>query len=494
MPACSIIIPLFDSRRTIAEALESVRAQTVSDWEAIIVNDGSTDDGPVVARAVAARDPRFRVVDQSNQGLAAARNTGIAHASAPYLLFLDSDDWLEPNALADLLPAATSSPSGAAYAAAEWRDDEGRSLGWSSDVDAGPIGLHELLDYNRFPVHAQLIRRDVLGDLRFRRGYYGCEDYDLWTRLALRGVAWSPVDRLVCGYRMRPGSMSRSFDRMARSIAAVIEQTFVAARELQAKAGDIPCSPCDCSMLRRTSVLERNALDFATRACLDGEDGCEQAVAIYADRSPVRHIASAAAAEAAYWSIPYAECRAPTTWLEHADRYAEALVSFWSRCIEKGWAAHDLPGRVIPHLASWLVRPQTIAAHLADAAAESRLPVVLIGFGANGRRLARALMARNIPCSARDDRALEPAETVLGTATIKVFSNRAPFDPDALHIVTPGDDRAIMRSLPPQLRRLRWSQVRDTLSAAALAQLHPAFARAQQRVTSMPRCLDASMP
>ena len=99
MPRFSIIIPVYNVRQYLRECLDSVLAQTCSDWEAICVNDGSTDDSLAILQEYAAKDDRFRIIDQPNGGLSAARNSGIKAAEGEYIFLLDSDDWIVPDAL-----------------------------------------------------------------------------------------------------------------------------------------------------------------------------------------------------------------------------------------------------------------------------------------------------------------------------------------------------------------------------------------------------------
>lgn len=95
----SIVIPVYNVEPYLHECLNSVLSQTFSDWEAVCVDDGSTDNSLVVLETYASKDSRFRVVTQPNGGLSSARNTGTKAAQGDYVFFLDSDDWLEPNAL-----------------------------------------------------------------------------------------------------------------------------------------------------------------------------------------------------------------------------------------------------------------------------------------------------------------------------------------------------------------------------------------------------------
>lgn len=100
----SIIIPVYNTREYLAACLDSVLDPALSDYEIIVVNDGSTDDSGLIAAAYAARHPGLmRVVTTENGGLGAARNAGLPFAAGDYLLFLDSDDALEKGALAEIL-------------------------------------------------------------------------------------------------------------------------------------------------------------------------------------------------------------------------------------------------------------------------------------------------------------------------------------------------------------------------------------------------------
>ena len=98
----SVIIPVYNNEKYIARCLDSVLAQTYSDWEAVVVNDGSTDNSGAIIRSYAEKDARIRYLEQANQGVSAARNFGIDQAQGGYILFLDSDDWLDNNVLEKL--------------------------------------------------------------------------------------------------------------------------------------------------------------------------------------------------------------------------------------------------------------------------------------------------------------------------------------------------------------------------------------------------------
>ena len=91
-PKISIIIPCYNQSLFLSESLESVISQTLSDWECIVVNDGSTDNSLSIANEYACRDQRIKVVSQENSGPSAARNHGVQESHGKFILFLDGDD------------------------------------------------------------------------------------------------------------------------------------------------------------------------------------------------------------------------------------------------------------------------------------------------------------------------------------------------------------------------------------------------------------------
>lgn len=95
----SIIIPIYNVAVYLRQCLDSVLNQSFGDWESVCVNDGSTDGSDAILKEYAAKDGRFCVITQANGGLSAARNAGLKIAKGEYVVFLDSDDWLEPNTL-----------------------------------------------------------------------------------------------------------------------------------------------------------------------------------------------------------------------------------------------------------------------------------------------------------------------------------------------------------------------------------------------------------
>ena len=106
MPCISFIVPVYNMERLLPRALRSLRAQTLTDFEAILINDGSKDGSAALCAQAVAEDARFRFIDQPNGGVATARNAGLNAARGEYIFFLDPDDWVEPDAAEVLYHAA----------------------------------------------------------------------------------------------------------------------------------------------------------------------------------------------------------------------------------------------------------------------------------------------------------------------------------------------------------------------------------------------------
>ena len=106
MPTISVIVPVYNVEPWLKENLESIRTQSFTDYECILVDDGSTDGGPALCDKYARNDDRFKVIHKPNGGLSDARNAGIGIATGEYLGFVDSDDWIEPDMYATLMDMA----------------------------------------------------------------------------------------------------------------------------------------------------------------------------------------------------------------------------------------------------------------------------------------------------------------------------------------------------------------------------------------------------
>src|SRR5215212_6358149 len=145
VPAVSILTPAFDVARFIDTTLDSVLAQTVSDWEMVVVDDGSQDGTAAVVAS--RRDPRIRLVRQANAGVSVARSRAIAEARGEAILFLDADDWLAPDALARLLASLRAAPEAVgAYGAFAFVAEDAGPAAPPLRRKAGPCPAGDILE------------------------------------------------------------------------------------------------------------------------------------------------------------------------------------------------------------------------------------------------------------------------------------------------------------------------------------------------------------
>ncbi len=212
----SVVIPCFNVRSYIGKALESLLAQSHERWEAIVVDDGSTDGTEGVVAACT--DPRIRPVRQANQGVSAARNRGIDIASGQALLFLDADDWLAPDALVRMIARLEDpwledprledqSPAIAAYGPFCFVTEDG-SRTVRTKTGPFPQGhiIERLLVENFFANGGHmLIRASAIAAVgKFRDDLCFGEDWEYWCRLALHGtIAVVPGDAPLLFVRQR---------------------------------------------------------------------------------------------------------------------------------------------------------------------------------------------------------------------------------------------------------------------------------------------------
>jgi len=213
-PAFSVVVAAHNAARTLPATLRSVLAQTVDDFELIVVDDGSQDETESVVAA--AGDDRLRYVRQENHGPAVARNAGVALAAAPYVSLLDSDDLWLPHYLETMAATFAAEPGAALAFTDAWRLDDTtrrihrRTIMSQQRPPASPPAdpqalLAELLERN-FVYTSATVRRSKLEEAGGFRSLTRSEDYELWLRLASEGARFVNTGAVLAVYRDRPGS------------------------------------------------------------------------------------------------------------------------------------------------------------------------------------------------------------------------------------------------------------------------------------------------
>ncbi|CAA9395623.1 MAG: hypothetical protein AVDCRST_MAG93-9956 [uncultured Chloroflexia bacterium] len=216
----SVIIPCYNQAHFLAEAIDSVLAQDYPVIEIIVVDDGSYDATAVVATDYA----EVRYIHQANQGLSGARNTGLAASRGHYLVFLDADDRITPNALRDGWTCLQEHPD-CAFVSGHHRyinaDGSLRNDYRPEPIDDDPYLA--LLERNYIGMHATVMyTRDVFEAVGlFDTTLKSCEDYDLYLRIA-RDYPVYRHDHLVAEYRWHGANMTNNAARMLGSALSVL--------------------------------------------------------------------------------------------------------------------------------------------------------------------------------------------------------------------------------------------------------------------------------
>ncbi|WP_413205762.1 glycosyltransferase family 2 protein [Rhodospirillum sp. A1_3_36] len=243
-PSVSVVMPAYNVAAFIEESIGSVLAQTWSDFELVVVDDGSSDNSAALAEAI--DDPRISVIRQVNRGLAGARNTGIRAARAPIIAFLDSDDlWMPRKLEAHMAHLAAHPAVGVSFDPSRIIDDAGHPLGLVQTPkrrDISPLDV-----FTRNPVgngSAPVIRRTCLDSIAllpapgepgadrlcwFDESFRQSEDIECWMRIALT-TDWrfQGLDEALTWYRISESGLSanverqfESWRRMAAKVAAL---------------------------------------------------------------------------------------------------------------------------------------------------------------------------------------------------------------------------------------------------------------------------------
>lgn len=229
-----VIIPLYNCAAFIEKAIASVQNQTVSVRKIIVVNDGSTDEGPRLVSEMSVKDKRILLLNGPNQGLSAARNKGIRAAEALLVAFLDADDLWMPDKIERQLAVMAQGEFSFSHTLAEAVDEQGCPV--HVPLYTGSVNVPPTFDNIRlglYPVvgsaSAVLTRRDLL----LRIGLFdedqkfGGEDWDVWARLAQYGPAVR-VDSPLTRIRIRLSSLQRSMSAETRALSRLHSRIIVA--------------------------------------------------------------------------------------------------------------------------------------------------------------------------------------------------------------------------------------------------------------------------
>ena len=271
MATVSVVMPAYNVAAYLGEAVKSVQAQTVADWELLIVDDGSTDATQEIARRLADSDPRIKVLQKPNGGISSARNMALRASTGEFIAILDSDDVWEPTFLAEQLAIFALRPDVDIVTGNGWilgSRLDGQLARPFPDPRPHPT-LQTILADETAVFIMSLFRRRVYEALGgFDETFRSNEDYDYWLRAALAGFRFWRNDRPLCHYRRRDDSISAVEVNMLAGILRVYAKLrpLLKDRPLELQTLDVQTARFERESLAAHARMALSAGDVATAA------------------------------------------------------------------------------------------------------------------------------------------------------------------------------------------------------------------------------------
>jgi len=183
MPFFSVIIPTYNRAHILINTLQSLKGQTLSDWECVVVDDGSTDNTKEMVELICKKDSRVRYIYQNNAERSVARNNGIIHSSGTYICFLDSDDEFLPNHLEVLHDVIKKKdyPKALFFTSAVFKQNNNL---WNSEIMEMNVSPLEYMLQNPIIPARVCVHKEILNEYRFREDIVIVEDQVLWATIA----------------------------------------------------------------------------------------------------------------------------------------------------------------------------------------------------------------------------------------------------------------------------------------------------------------------
>jgi glycosyltransferase involved in cell wall biosynthesis len=219
-PRFSIVVPAYNAAGTLAEAVDAILGQTFSDWNCLIVDDGSVDMTLATAQGIAHKDSRVRVLHQDNQGTAGAYNAGVSKVHGDFVVICSADDVLLPEHLASMATFIEAEPEYDIYTANGylWRPPRTRELIYDRGTDDAirSMSLADVIHVCFYGVGAAY-RRELFDRVDgYRLGVFG-EDYDFWLRAMALGARHRYLPKPLSLWRVSKTQKSAQLESVYRS-------------------------------------------------------------------------------------------------------------------------------------------------------------------------------------------------------------------------------------------------------------------------------------
>lgn len=223
LPAISVVLPVYNAEAFVREAVESILAQTFTDFELIAINDGSTDGSGEILKELTARDSRMVLIDRPNGGLVSALNEGIQRARAPLIARMDADDVAMPERFALQYARMTAEPTIGVLGSFIRIIDKAGQFVRLGDYPVTPEATARFLEHGSPLAHPSVMMRKeaVMNVGGYRAVFSHCEDYDLWLRISELGYAIVNLPRPLLNYRVHGANVS-AVHREAQELGTIV--------------------------------------------------------------------------------------------------------------------------------------------------------------------------------------------------------------------------------------------------------------------------------
>lgn len=226
-PIVTVLLPVYNAEKYLAEAVTSILQQSYTDFEFLIINDGSTDSSPEILREFQARDPRIKLINNTNQGLIKTLNQGLSIAQGEFIARMDADDIAMPHRLQRQVEIMQADPELAVLGSnIEIIDARGQKIRIGKYPRSHKAMQKFITVGSPFAHPAVMLRRSLVTTVGgYREKYTHAEDYDLWLRLYEQGYRLDNLPEVLLRYRQHDSSISRKHAEQQRLVTLYAQIT-----------------------------------------------------------------------------------------------------------------------------------------------------------------------------------------------------------------------------------------------------------------------------
>ncbi|MBS4694442.1 glycosyltransferase family 2 protein [Aeromonas allosaccharophila] len=253
-PLLSILMPVYNCGKYIEDALASIQAQTFTDFEVLLIDDGCSDETPVIVRRMARHDQRIKIISRENRGIVDSLNEGVALAKGKWLARMDGDDICEPHRFSRQLAFLNARPE--IGIVGSWVQlFGGRNEIWHHRREDAFIKFMLLFRSSGFSHSTVMGKTELFRQFAYDKYYEDVEDTELWTRMALcHGVQFANIPEVLVHYRVHDAQVSKI--KRARQMSLYRQIMIKYMRALGVVDIDVEAHEWCCDLRSNLSVVE----------------------------------------------------------------------------------------------------------------------------------------------------------------------------------------------------------------------------------------------